>query len=166
MKQLLGVTTIVAAMLLTSQAAHAGNVFLLQLAVMSSKENADNAYKKAAQEYNKQLKGYRYLPQRSQTISGDEDNWRVLVGPFKNRKLANRVCADLKSKGQDCFIVETAAIAENDIPDNTLEAAPAQQTMDKEASDDVAVETPSTSTVTSITADNRKGDVSSLMPWN
>jgi hypothetical protein len=109
--------------------AYASNVFLLQLGLFSSKEAADEQFKKIMDTHGKVLDNKRYISKQGSSISGGESAWRVLVGPYENRKLASRACSKLKTTGEDCFVVETAAINMDDVESGTAlkakEEAPA-----------------------------------------
>lgn len=98
------------ACVLSASPASAQNLFLLQLGLFSAKESADAAYQASTEAHGEALKGKRYLPQQSRALSGGDASWRVLVGPYESRKSASRTCAELKASGQDCFVVETAAV--------------------------------------------------------
>lgn len=93
-----------------SAPAYANNLFLLQLGVFSSEDAASSQFSQVMETNDKLLDGKRYISKQSRPMSGGDVTWRSLVGPYDNRKLASRACAELKDNGQDCFVVETAAI--------------------------------------------------------
>src|SRR5690606_28408782 len=81
--------------LLGASPVQAQNLFLLQLGLYSTKESADAAYLASTETHAEILKDKRYLPQQSSNPRGGDAQWRVLVGPFENRKSSSRTCAEL-----------------------------------------------------------------------
>lgn len=162
-----------AVVVVASMPANAANVFLLQLAVMSSREKADAVYQEALSKHKDVLKGYSYVPQQMQSLSGDANvSWRVLVGPFENRKKANYTCAELKAAEQDCFIVETAAIEPDDVREGSVKLA-SNKVEAPEISEAVAAESDEESDEQPMSASDGASEeggvastVNSIMPWN
>ncbi len=140
--------------------AYAGNVFLLQLGLFSSKESADEQFAKIMESHGKVLDGKRYVPKQGRSISGGEPAWRVLVGPFENRKLASRSCSELKIAGEDCFVVETAAINMDEVESGeALKASNGSTTADVAASDTEV-------TASETTAETSSSNASSDSSWS
>lgn len=95
---------------LTPDSALADNLFLLQLGSFNSEKNAAEQSKQVVDSYAEKLAGKKSVIRKNIPLSGGNVSWRVLVGPYENRKDASRSCAELKDAGADCFVVETAAM--------------------------------------------------------
>ena len=141
---------------LSSSPAHAENLFLLQLGVFSNQENATTQFSNVDEQHNKILDGKHYILRKTRPISGGDSSWRVLVGPFENRRDASRTCSTIKDNGTDCFVVETAAINIDEFDDATQIAK----------DNPVIINEDSASNSEAKQAASSKAGGNSLLPWN
>ena len=87
----------------TAQVAAAG-AFALQLASLKSSDAAEREWARLRGAYPKLMGGLSLIVQPAD-IQGVGKVYRLQVGAFPNRTAAADVCAQLKTKQQDCFVV-------------------------------------------------------------
>ena len=164
--------SVCSATLFASSTAYADNLFLLQMGVFSSEERASQQIATMEKAHGNALAGKRYILRKSRPLSGGNVGWRVLVGPFDDRRGASRSCSELKVKGADCFVVETARVNIEEFEDATLLASQSEPV----TAEAPVIDTPVASEVTSgaieapgvkaQTQGTSSSSVSNILPWN
>ncbi|MFV2093162.1 MAG: SPOR domain-containing protein [Hyphomicrobiales bacterium] len=85
-----------------SQAATAGGGYVIQLAARQRRSDAEAAARTASARHGSVLGGAKPYIVRAD-IAGKGTYYRVRVGPYRTKAQVSSICAQLKSKGQDCF---------------------------------------------------------------
>lgn len=90
-----------------TQGAYAASSYYVQVGRAESEEKGREQWQQLSAEYGSKLARLNlYMPA---DISGDErSTYRLQAGPLSGRDNARRICADMVSRGDDCFIVESA----------------------------------------------------------
>ncbi len=84
------------------QAAPAGGGYVLQLAARQRRSDAEAAARAVSASHGGILSGAKPYIVRAD-IAGKGTYYRVRVGPYRTKAQVSSICAQLKSKGQDCF---------------------------------------------------------------
>ena len=77
-------------------------VWRVQLFASNSKEAVEKAWKRIELKHNKLLSNMSYLIKKVE-IKGKGDFYRLQVGQFPTREMADGLCVKLKAKKQDCI---------------------------------------------------------------
>lgn len=80
------------------------NSYKVQIASFKSVSDAEKSWKSMSKKYSNVLKGYKHYIV-SKDIPGKGIFQRLQVGPFKDKELAQKACADFKDAGMNCFVI-------------------------------------------------------------
>ncbi len=85
-----------------------GEVYLLQLKAVSSKQSADLAWSNIQNKYKKILGNHELIIKKVESDNGIM--FLVTTGPFSNYLDAKLICTKLKNLGQNCIIIKYGTI--------------------------------------------------------
>ncbi|MCT4634893.1 MAG: SPOR domain-containing protein [Rickettsiales bacterium] len=81
------------------------NSYKVQIASFKSVSDAEKSWKSMSRKHSSVLKGYKHYIV-SKDIPGKGIFQRLQVGPFKNKDLAQKACANFKDAGMNCFVIK------------------------------------------------------------
>ncbi len=103
--------------------AMAQNVFLLQIGSYKSEQEANNTWQDLKKNYKEVLNDLFHQSSSLSLPPSGKKVYRLQAGPFITREDAASACNSLNQKGEDCFIVESAAFAPSEKPVAVADAA-------------------------------------------
>lgn len=136
--------------------AYADNVFLVQLGSYQSEKDSEMAWKEVTQTFKDD---FRQLSHQHSVLAlppSGKKVFRLQSGPFPLRNEATSFCDKMRGKGQDCFVVESAAFAPKDAARQVVvKETPVEAPAEKAVKQESAIAEPSKMPAT--LPDTRKG---------
>ncbi len=139
-----------------AQVSLADSYVFLQLGSASSREEAEELAGVLKADFSGLLSRYGFHVREVGQVTSSRPAWRVQAGPVESKTRANRVCAEIQARGNDCFIVESA------VPLSAV------QTEASEAAKTAAVAERSSGVATQAGDASGQGEIysGSIWPWN
>ena len=83
-----------------------GDEWMVQIAAVWNQDDADTEWRRISSRHARLLQ--HHTPRIEQRLSQGREVFRLQIGSFPGRDRASDVCTELKSAGQDCFVVSSA----------------------------------------------------------
>jgi SPOR domain len=116
-------TLLLSLLITTPIAATAQTVFMVQLGTFDSEDKAQERWGELSKQFPDVFQSLKYTPNEVVKHPDNFVSYRTQAGPISSREEAEAICAEVSSKGAECYVAETAMFSTEDAEVAT--AAPA-----------------------------------------